>query len=100
MTLNLKLNSKEQMDEFKAYLNELYEYIYLDKEAIPATYEEYDGNEISIYMTDAFFKYSYQFFIDKLLLGLAGTKKEELEKMSKEFRQGSEEFLMSNILLS
>lgn len=98
MTLNLKFNNQQQVEEVKAYMQELYEYIDLDKEHIPATIETYE-NEISIYMTDAFFKYSYQFFMDKLLIGLYGTKKEELEKMAKEFRQGSEEFLMSLITL-
>lgn len=98
MTLTLKFANPEQVEEVKAYMKELYDYIDLDKEHIPATIETYE-NEISIYMTDAFFKYSYQFFMDRLLLGLSGTKKEELEKMAKEFREGSEEFLMSIITL-
>lgn len=98
MTLTLKFANPEQVEEVKAYMKELYDYIDLDKEHIPATIETYE-NEISIYMTDAFFKYSYQFFMDRLLLGLSGTKKEELEKMAKEFREGSEEFLMSLITL-
>ena len=98
MTLTLKFNNQQQVEEVKAYMQELYEYIDLDKEHIPATIETYE-NEISIYMTDAFFKYSYQFFMDRLIIGLSGTKKEELEKMARDFREGSEEFLMSLITL-
>ena len=98
MTLTLKFNNQQQVEEVKAYMKELYEYIDLDKEHIPATIEIYD-NEISIYMTDAFFRYSYQFFMDRLIIGLSGTKKEELEKMARDFREGSEEFLMSLITL-
>ena len=94
MTLTLKFANPEQVEEVKAYIKELYDYIELDKKHIPATIEIYE-NEISIYMTDAFFKYSYQFFMDRLILGLGGPKKKELETMAKEFRQGSEEFLMS-----
>lgn len=98
MTLTLKFTNQQQVEEAKAYMQELYEYIDLDKEHIPATIETYE-NEISIYMTDAFFKYSYQFFMDRLIIGLNGTKKDELEKLAKDFREGSEEFLMSLITL-
>ena len=98
MTLTVKFNNQQQIDEVKAYMKDVYEYIDLDKEHIPATIETYD-NEISIYMTDAFFRYSYQFFMDRRIIGLSGTKKEELEKMARDFREGSEEFLMSLITL-
>lgn len=98
MTLTFKFVNPEQVEDVKAYMKELYEYIDLDKEHIPATIETYE-NEISIYMTDAFFKYSYQFFMDRLIIGLYGTKKDELEKLARDFREGSEEFLMSLITL-
>lgn len=98
MTLTLNFTDESQIDEIKAYMNELYDYIDLDKEHIPAVMEQFE-NTITIYMTERFFRYAYQFFMDKFLTELIGNRKDELEKLAKEFRQGAEEYLMSNVVL-
>lgn len=103
MTLTLNLNSQAQIDEFKMYLKELYEFIDLDKENIPGSININESTcTVSIYMADDFFSYAYQFFINELVLALNndGDEKKRLEFIAKEFRQGSEGMLVSNVLLT
>ena len=99
MTITLQFGDQEQIEELKEYFKEVYDFIDLEKEHIPASMSIID-NTITIYMTEKFFRYTYQFFLDKLILNttIPGVK-EDMEKMSKEFRQGAEELLMSNVVL-
>ena len=103
MTLTLNLNSQAQIDEFKMYLKELYEFIDLDKENIPGSININESTcTVSIYMADDFFNYAYQFFINELVLALNndGDEKKRLEFIAKEYRQGSDGMLVSNVLLT
>lgn len=102
MTITLKFADKTQIDEIKAYFEEIYEFIDLDQEHIPASasINEEDG-EIIIYMTDSFFRYTYQFFLDRTILSTisGGPLQENMETVAKNFRRGAEEMLMSNVVL-
>ena len=102
MTLTLQFVESTQIDELKAYLEELYEYIDLDKSWIPGSMNILEEEKtVIIYMTDEFFRYSYQFFMNLLVINLSseGETKKKLEKISDHFKQGAEGMLMSNILL-
>ena len=100
MTITLNFSDQQSKDEFKAYMNEIYEYIDLDKEHIPGAFQELDTSIIA-YFTDEFFNYSYKFFTEQLLMNLSGDPKDKkyLELIARYFRMGSEELLMSNIVL-
>lgn len=100
MTISFQFSNEQSKDEFKQYMKEIYEYIDLDKENIPGAIQEFDLG-IVVYFTDEFFTYSYKFFIEQLLMGLSGSPndKKYLELIARYFRLGSEEFLMSNIVL-
>ena len=52
-------------------------------------------------MTDSFFRYTYQFFLDRTILSTisGGPLQEDMETVAKNFRRGAEEMLMSNIVL-
>ena len=82
-------------------MKEIYEYINIDKDHIPGAIQELPTGVV-VYFTDEFFSYSYRFFIEQLLMGLSGPSKDKkyLETISEYFRQGTEEMLMSNIVLN
>ena len=101
MTITLNFPDQQSKDEFKSYMKEIYEYIDLDKENIPGAFQELDSCIIA-YFTDEFFTYGYKFFIEQLLLGLNGAPndKKYLDLIARYFRLGSEEYLMSNVILN
>lgn len=101
MTVSFQFSNHKDKEEFKQYMKEIYEYIDLDSEHIPAAFQEVDSSIIA-YFTDEFFNYGYKFFIEQLVMGLSGNPndKKYLELIARYFRLGSEEFLMSNIVLN
>ena len=102
MTLTLQFTDSTQIDELQPYLQELYEYIDLDKNWIPGSMNILrEEKTVIIYMTEEFFRYSYQFFMNILVMDLSaeGEAAKRLNKIAKEFRQGAEGMLMSNVLL-
>ena len=100
MTLTFEFSKEQDKDEFKQYMKEIYDYIDLDKSSIPVAFQETDTGLVC-YFTDEFFVYSYKFFIEQLLMGLSGSSndKKYLELMARYFRLGSQDFLMSNVVL-
>ena len=100
MTLTFEFTTEQDKDEFKQYIKEIYEYIDLDKSTIPAAFQETDTG-IVCYFTDEFFIYSYKFFIEQLLMGLSGSPndKKYLDLMARYFRLGSQDLLMSSVVL-
>lgn len=101
MTVTLEFNRNEEKDVFIEYMKEVYNYINLTAESIPASMHVTDKT-IEVYFTDDFFSYTYRFFIEQLLMGLSGTSDDRkfLETISKYFRHGAEDMLMSNISLA
>lgn len=100
MTISFQFSNQQDKEEFKQYMNEIYEYIDIDSEHIPGAIQESDL-ELVAYFTDEFFNYGYKFFIEQLVMSLSGSPndKKYLELIARYFRMGSEEFLMSNIVL-
>ena len=99
MTITFKLKDKATVEGFMYYMNEIYEYINIPKENLPGVVEVYDDT-ITIFVTDEFFEYSYQFFIEQLLIGTSGgnqSNKRYLETVADYFRKGSDILLMTPV---
>lgn len=98
MTITFELKNKEKVDDFLSYMKEVYDYISIPSENIPATISIVD-NTITVFMTDEFFEYTYGFFIGQLLMALSGNSGDEkyLELIADYYRKGMEELMMHNI---
>lgn len=96
MTLTFEFSREQEKLMFLDYMKEVYEYIDLDKDCIPAAVHQTE-NVLELYMTDEFFMYTYRFFVEQLVLGLEGLEadRKKLKSISKDFRYGAIEFLMN-----
>lgn len=96
MTLNFEFTDKDQIEEIKAYMEEVLDYIDLDKDWIPASVQILD-NTISVFVTEEFFRFTYQYFLNILITDLASAiphKVDRLKKIAKEYRKGVDDMLM------
>ena len=99
MTLILTLKDKTAVETFIHYMSELYDYIEIPKENLPTAIGICD-NTITIFSTDEFFEYSYQFFIEQLLMCTSGSNEQQkryLTTLSDYFRKGSDILLMNPV---
>lgn len=101
MTLTFELKDKKTVDTFIVYMKEIYDYINIPKENLPIAVEVCD-NIIVVFMTDEFFEYGYQFFIEQLIMGISGSKTNERYMMTvaEYFRNGSDILLMKPVKIS
>lgn len=103
MTINIKAADKRSMDGYKAMLQELYEFIDLDIRAMPIAYDFYrDDGELHIYISDKYANYVFTFLYELFKLNQMKSKASlaKLEGISRKFREGAEEYLMSEVTLS
>lgn len=103
MTIFMKAANKESWQSYEAMIKEIYEFIDLDIRAMPISYA-YDGSngELTVYISDKFMNYiaTFLYEIFKINQIKSKTSKAKLESLASNFRKGSEEYLMSDILLS
>lgn len=102
MTIFMKAATKESWQSYEAMIKELYYYIDLDAHYMPLSYayEESTG-ELTIYISDKFMNYIFTFLYElfKINQMKSKTSKAKLDSIVRKFRQGAEEYLMSDILL-
>ena len=99
MTLTLKFANNEYLEELKSYALELQQILDLETDSIPLSVSKESDGTISIFISDEFFRFSYQFLVEKLLTKFESDDegKEFIIKMSKEFRFNSGDMLMIEV---
>lgn len=103
MTIFMKAATKDSWQCYEAMIKEIYYFIDLDIHCMPMSYA-YDSStgELTIYISDKFMNYIFTFLYELFKINLikSKTSKTKLESIAYKFRQGAEEYLMSDILLS
>jgi len=99
MTLTLNFVDKTQVEDLKLYFNEITDYIDIDREHFPGSVQIVDDT-ITIYMTDDFFRFFYQFFMNILVLNISDPNNPGLAKVKETieaFRYEADQYLMKPI---
>ena len=99
MTLTLKFADNKYLEELKEYALELQQILDLETGSIPMSISCESDGTVSIFISDEFFRFSYQFLVEKLLTKFESDDegKEAINKMSQEFRFNSGDYLMIEV---